>query len=129
MATITRELLIDASPDAVWERMSDVGALNQLIDFVGDVTLDSDRRYCDLGGEGELDELIGSVDPDRKRFVYSIRKSPFGFEHHSASWQAFADDDGGTRLVWVTDFKPDAAAPALEHVIYQGAASIERALA
>lgn len=128
MATISREFLIEASPNAVWERISDAGAVNELIDFVGDVTLDGDRRYCAIGEEGRLDELIVSVDDASKRFVYSIRESPFGFEHHSASWQTLGDDDGRTRFVWIADFKPDAVAPALETAIDQAVVSIKRAL-
>lgn len=128
MATITREFVLDVPADAVWNRISDIGAINELIDFLGEVTVEEDHRTCALDDGGTLDELIVSVDPDRQRLVYSIRQSPFGFDHHSASMQAVADGDGRTRFVWITDFKPEAAAPALEGAIDEAVASIKRAL-
>lgn len=128
MATITREFALDVPPDAVWSRISEVGAINELIDFLGEVTVHGDRRTCALGDQGILDELIVSVDPDSRRIVYSIRQSPFEFEHHSASMQAVAEGDGRTRFLWITDFKPDSAAPALGDALDQAVASIKRAL-
>lgn len=128
MATITREFVLDVPPDTVWSRISDVGAVNQLIDFIGEVTVNGDHRTCALGEQGTLDELIVSVDPDDRRLVYSIQQSPFGFEHHSASMQAAADGEGRTRFLWITDFKPDAVAPALEEALDQAVASIKRVL-
>ncbi len=129
MATLTREFVLDVPPDTVWSRISDVGAVNELIDFVGEVTVHGDRRTCALGDQGLLDELIVTVDPEQRRLVYSIRQSPFGFEHHSASMQAVADGDGRTRFLWITDFKPDTVTPALEDALDQAVASIKRVLA
>jgi carbon monoxide dehydrogenase subunit G len=128
MATITRDITLDVSPENAWRRIADVGAVNELIDFVGEVTLEGDHRSCALGDGGTLEELIVSIDSDRRRLVYSIRQSPFEFEHHSASMQAVPDGDGRTRFVWVTDFKPDAVAAALEGVIDQAVESIKRVL-
>lgn len=128
MATLTREFVLDVPPDAVWRRISDVGAINQLVDFIGEVTVEGDRRTCALGDQGTLDELIVSIDPDRRRLVYSIQQSPFEFAHHSASMQAVADGDGSTRFVWTTDFKPESVAPAVEQAIDMAVESIKRTL-
>jgi carbon monoxide dehydrogenase subunit G len=127
MATIYRELDLDADADEAWRRMADVKAVNKLIDFLGAVTIDGDRRSCALGEQGELNELIVTVDNDRRRLVYSIRESPFNFAHHSASWQVTPDGDR-SRLVWITDLKPDSVAPEFEKVIDQAADSIQRNL-
>ncbi len=129
MATLTREFTLDVPPDRVWSRISDVGKINELIDFIGEVTVEGDHRSCSMGDQGVLDELIVSVDPDRRRLVYSIRQSPFEFEHHSASMQALADGDGKTRFLWTTDFKPEVVAPALEEAIDMAVDSIKRVLA
>ena len=128
MATLTREFILDVPPDTVWSRISDVGAVNQLIDFIGEVTVEGDHRSCSMGDHGTLDELIVSVDADRKRLVYAITQSPFQFEHHSASMQAAADGDDRTRFLWTTDFKPDSVAPALEEAIDMAVDSIKRTL-
>jgi hypothetical protein len=127
MATIYREVDLDADADEAWRQMADVGAVNKLIDYLGPVTVDGDRRSCSLGDQGELDELIVTVDHDRRRLAYSIRQSPLNFTHHSASWQVTPEGDK-SRLVWITDVKPDSVAPALEELIDQTADSIQRNL-
>ena len=93
----------------------------------GERVLGADRRSCSLGDQGELDELIVTVDHDRRRLAYSIRQSPLNFTHHSASWQVRPEGDK-SRLVWITDVKPDSVAPALEELIDQTADSIQRNL-
>jgi hypothetical protein len=45
--------------------------------------VNGDCRTCSLGDQGNLDELIVSVGDERRRIAYSIRESPFGFEHHN----------------------------------------------
>lgn len=125
MATIYREIPLDRTAADVWAGIADLGAVNQLIDFLGDVTVDGDVRRCSLGDAGELEELIVTVDHERQRLVYSIRQSPFGLTHHSASMQVVADE-AGSRLVWTTDLLPDALAGALTEPVDAAAASIAR---
>lgn len=127
MATIYREVDLDADAEEAWRQLADVGAVNKLIDYLGPVTVDGDRRSCSLGDQGELNELIVTVDQDRRRLAYSIRESPLNFTHHSASWQVTPAGDK-SRLVWITDVKPDSVAPALEELIDQTADSIQRNL-
>jgi carbon monoxide dehydrogenase subunit G len=126
--TVYREARINAPVDDVWSALEDVGAIDRLIDFVGDVTMEGDERRCALGDQGELRELIVAVDPDLRRVAYSIRESPFGFHHHSASMQAIPDGDG-TRFVWWTDFQPAEVEGALAEAVDGALASIERSFA
>lgn len=127
MATIYREFTVPADASEVWKRLADVGSVNTLMDFLGEVTVDGNIRTCELGDQGLLEELIVSVDDDLQRLAYSIRQSPFNFAHHHASTQALANEDGTTTLVWVTDVTPDDVAPAVAEAIDAGVASIERA--
>jgi uncharacterized protein YndB with AHSA1/START domain len=128
MSTITREYLVERPLEEVWKKLSDVGAVNELIDYLGEVELDGQWRSCSTVDGGELRELIVTVDDEEHRLVYSVRTSPFGLEHHSASWQLFPEVDG-TRFRWVTDFTPDEVRPVVEPAIDATAASILRALA
>lgn len=127
MPTIYRETRINAPVDDVWSALEDVGAINRLIDFLGEVTVDGDERTCELG-EGLLKELIVAVDSELRRVAYSIEESPFGFRHHSASMQAVPDADG-TKLVWWTDFQPAEVEAPLVEAIDGALASIERSFA
>ena len=117
MATIHRDFPVDAPPEKAWAALRDVGRVNELITFLGEVTVEGDRRTCSLGDLGTLDELIVSVDDETRRLAYTIRESPFGFEHHHASMQITENGGSGARFLWTTDVKPDAAAAALSEAI------------
>lgn len=117
MASIHREFEISSTPENAWAALRDVGKINELISFLGKVTVDGDHRVCELGDQGTLDELIVSVDDERKRLVYSILKSPFNLTHHSASMQVVPNSGPGARFIWTADLKPDAAAAAMSEVM------------
>jgi len=126
MATIIREFVVNASVDQVWTGVADVGAVNRLIDFVGEVTLDGERRICRLGDAGTLEELIVTIDDERRRLAYSIKESPFGFTHHHASMQVDEHPAGGSRFVWITDVAPDSLAGAAVAPVDAAVESIKR---
>ncbi len=128
MATIHREFDIGASPDAAWAKLRQVGEINRLIDFLGEVTVDGDRRSCALGDQGSLEELIVTVDDGRKRLVYAIQKSPFELDFHSASMQVVEGEGAGGRFLWTTDVKPDAAAGPLADAIDHAVESFQQNL-
>ena len=125
MATIIREFTVERPATEVWKEVADVGNVNRLIDFLGEVTLDGDTRTCELGDAGQLEELIVSVDDERMRLAYAVTGSPFNLTHHHASMQV-QPDGAGSRLVWTTDLKPDEMAGAVTEPIDASVASIER---
>ena len=128
MATIHHEFQIEAAPDKAWEMLRDVGKLNQLISFLGEVTVEGDRRTCSLGEGGTLSELIVSVDDQRRRVAYSILESPFNLEHHNSSMQVEPNGGTGSKFIWTTDIKPDSAAPGLSEALDAAVESIKLAL-
>jgi uncharacterized protein YndB with AHSA1/START domain len=95
VASLYREFDVDAPVEKVWAAISDRGAPNKLITFLGEVTLVGDRRTCELGDMGKLEELIVTVDEENRRVVYSIRESPYNMIHHSASMQTFPNGNDG----------------------------------
>jgi len=126
MATIVREFTLDAPADQVWTAVADVGAVDRFIDYLGEVTLDGVTRTCQLADAGALEELIVTVDDTHRRLAYSIRRSPFGFDHHHASMQVTEAADGGTTFTWVTDLSPDTLAGAVVEPIDAAVDSIRR---
>lgn len=128
MATIHREFEISATPDKAWAALRDVGRINEFITFLGEVTVEGDRRTCALGDQGKLDELILSVDDERRRLAYAILESPFNFEYHSASMQIAANGGSGSRFIWTTDVKPDDVVPALSEAIDRAVESLKTTL-
>jgi hypothetical protein len=128
MATIHREFEIDAAPEKAWAALRDVGRINTLIAFLGEVKVEGDRRTCELGDQGRLDELIVSVDDERRRIAYAILDSPFNLEHHHASMQVVPNDGSGARFIWTTDVKPDGAVPDLSVAIDGAVGSLKETL-
>ncbi|MEO6712802.1 MAG: SRPBCC family protein [Mycobacteriales bacterium] len=124
MATIVREFRLDRPVDVVWKDFADVGRINKLIDYLGEVTLDGNVRSCSIGDSGELEELIVSVDQERKRIAYAITRSPFNFQFHSASMQIVPDGDVAC-CVWTTDVLPDSLVGAVTEPIDAAVDSIK----
>jgi carbon monoxide dehydrogenase subunit G len=128
MASILKELLIDASPDAVWEAIRDVGAVHQRLapGFVTDVRLDGDARIVTFANGAVVRESIVSLDDGARRFAYSA--SGGRATHHNASMQVVDAGDGTTRLLWFTDLLPDDAADTIRGMVEQGSVAIKRTL-
>jgi hypothetical protein len=110
MASITRETLIDASPDAVWDAVSDFGAVHRRFapGFVTDVVLEPGARLVTFADGTVVRELFLGCDPRRRRLAYAVRSERLS--HHSAAFEVFEAADGRARLVWTTDVLPEAAA-------------------
>ena len=89
--------------------------------------MDGNYRLCSLDNGARLREVIISNDDARRRMAYSVIEEPFGFEHHSASWNAVADGEQST-FIWITDVLPDSVVEALEPLIDQSIADIRTAV-
>jgi hypothetical protein len=129
MATIVREFLLDAAPDEVWDAARDVGALHTRLvpGFVVDTVPEDGARRVTFAGGLIARERIVDVDDVHRRIAWSVVGSAH-LEHHNASLQLFADA-AGTRAVWIADVLPHAAAPAMDAMIGQGVAAMQRRFA
>jgi carbon monoxide dehydrogenase subunit G len=129
MATIVREFLLDAAPEEVWDAARDVGALHTRLvpGFVVDTVLEDGARRVTFANGLVARERIVDVDDARRRIAWSVVGSAH-LEHHNASLQLFADA-AGTRAVWIADVLPHTAAPAVDAMIGQGIAAMQRRFA
>ena len=111
MASIRKEIIIDASPDDVWDALRDFGALHTRLvpGFVTDTKLDGDARIVTFGNGTVAREILVDCDDGRRRLVYAIVSERI--RQHSASAQVFAESDGRTRFVWIADVLPNEIAP------------------
>jgi carbon monoxide dehydrogenase subunit G len=128
MASIHKEIIIDASPDHVWDALRDFGALHTRLvpGFVTDTKLDGDARIVTFGNGTVAKELIVDVDDASKRVVWSVVGGRF--THHNASVQVFADGQTKSRLVWIADLLPNELEPAIRAMIDQAAAVMKPTL-
>ena len=128
MASIRREIHVEAPPDKVWDAVRDVGAIHQRLapGFVTDVRLEPGARVVTFGNGLVVRELIVDVDDEARRLVWSVVGSRM--THHNASAQVFADGRERCRFVWIADLLPDEVAPAIAQMIDQGIGVIKQTL-
>ena len=120
MATIIKTVDIDAPADAVWDAVSDFGAVHRRFapGFVTNVELIPGARMVTFANGLTVKELFLGRDDTRRRLAYSVAER---FAHHSASFQV--DDLGGgrSRLTWTADVLPDdVAASTVAPMMEQG---------
>ena len=128
MASIRREVHIDARPETAWDALRDVGALHRRLvpGFVTDTKLEPGARIVTFGNGMVARELLIDVDDAQRRVAWSVVESE-QLTHHNASAQVFPED-GGCRFVWTADLLPDSAAPAIAAMMDQGMAVIRQTL-
>ena len=129
MASIHREVVIAARPEAVWDALRDVGAIHTRLapGFVTDVRLEEGGRVVTFGNGQVARELIVDVDDVARRLVWAVVGSP-QLTHHNASLQIFAEGDGRSRIVWVADLLPNEVAGYIQGMIEQGMGVMKRTL-
>jgi len=120
MASIIREILVDAPADQVWDAVADFGAVHTRFapGFVVDTQLEEGARVVTFGNGMVARELFLGADHEARRLAYSVRTERF--EHHSASFQVTDEGDGRSRLVWTADVLPDGVAPMVAGMMEQG---------
>jgi carbon monoxide dehydrogenase subunit G len=127
MATIRKEMEIHASPQQVWEALSDVGALHTRLaaGFVAETEMDANARVVTFVDGSVVREEIVAVDDAARRVVWAIVGQQF--HHYNGAAQVF-DHVDGTRFVWTTDLLPDELAPHVDAMMTAGIAAIKRTL-
>jgi hypothetical protein len=113
MATIIKQITIAAPANAVWDAVSDFGAVHRRFapGFVTDVQLIEGARMVTFGDGTVAKELFLGRDDAARRLAYSIQNERM--THHGASFKV--DDLGGgkSQLTWTVDVLPDAMADYL----------------
>ena len=128
MASIRKEIPLDARPEEVWDAVRDIGALHERLvpGFVVATRLEDGARTVTFDNGLVVRELIVDLDDDTHRLVWSARGGRL--THHNASAQVYAEGDGRSRLVWVADLLPDELASDIGAMMDRGAAAMRKAL-
>jgi carbon monoxide dehydrogenase subunit G len=119
MASIRREVQIDARPETAWAALRDVGALHTRLvpGFVTGVQLEEGARLVTFGNGMQVRELIVDIDDASRRLVWSAVGG--SMTHHNASAQVFAEGDG-CRFVWIADLLPNELAGYVSEMMDKG---------
>jgi hypothetical protein len=122
MASIRKEMLLDAAPQTVWDAVRDVGSVHRRLAprFVVDCRLEDGggARVVTFANGLVARELIVDIDDSARRLVWTVvggRPT-----HHNASLQVFAEASGRSRMVWIADLLPDDLARSIGGMMEQG---------
>jgi carbon monoxide dehydrogenase subunit G len=128
MASIIKEITLDAPADAVWDAVADFGAVHRRFapGFVTKVELIPGARMVTFGDGTVAKELFLGVDHDKRRLAYAIDNERLA--HHSASFQVLEAGAGKCRLIWTADVLPDAMGAYLSERMEAGLVSAQATL-
>jgi uncharacterized protein YndB with AHSA1/START domain len=127
MASIHKEMYVDAAPDDVWAAFRDVGAIHTRLarGFVTDTKLEGDTRIVTFANGLVARERIIDIDDARRRLAYSVVEGRP--THHHATFQVFPEA-GGSRIVWIADLLPNELKPAIEGMMDHGMTAMKSTL-
>jgi Polyketide cyclase / dehydrase and lipid transport len=128
MASIHKDIPIDAHPDDVWAAVRDFGALHTRLvaGFVRDTRLEGDARIVTFANGTVARELLVDCDDARRRLVYAVVSERV--RQHRASVQVVADSDARSRLIWIVDVLPHEMAPYIDAQMDHAALAMQKTL-
>ncbi len=110
MASVQKEIIIDADPADVWAIIGDFidGPVRMAPGFVTDSRLDEpDVRIATFADGTVARERLIALDDQTRRVAYSVIGGTMQPTHDNASMQVFPHGDGRSRFVWIRDVQPD----------------------
>jgi Polyketide cyclase / dehydrase and lipid transport len=128
MASIHKDIPIQAPAHEVWDAVRDFGALHTRLvpGFVLDTKLDGEARVVTFASGTVARELLIDCDDARRRLAYAIVSERM--KHYSASVQVTADGDARSRVLWTVDVLPHEMAPYINGQMDQGVFAMQKAL-
>jgi polyketide cyclase/dehydrase/lipid transport protein len=125
MASIRKELLLEARPEDVWAAVRDFGSPHEKLvpGVLVDSRLEPGARVVTFANGLVVRELLVELNDETRRLCWTARGGRA--THHNASMQVYADG-ARTQFVWITDVLPDEIAPAISALVEAGAAAIRR---
>src|SRR5215470_1831120 len=128
MASIRREMLVEADPKEVWDAIRDVGAVHTRLapGFVVDTRLEEGARMVTFANGLVARELIVDVDDEVRRLVWAVvggRPT-----HHNGSLQVLPEPEGRSRVLWIADLLPNELAGIIAGLMDQGMSVMKKTL-
>lgn len=128
MATLRKQIALDAGATNVWTAMRDFGAVHTRVapGFLTDLKMDDGDRIVTFFNGLVARERLVTLDDENCRLVYSIVEGRA--THYSAAIQVFPEGDGRSRVVWTIDLLPNELAPAVGGMMDHAAGFMKKTL-
>ncbi len=128
MATIYKEFSVNVPPDFVWQAIKDVGAVHIRLaqGFVVDTSLADGVRTVTFANGIVVREQIITISDDLRRLAYTSVEGRAS--HHNAYFQVFEDNNGRSRVLWVTDLLPESVRSSIAQMVELGSLAIRQTL-
>ncbi|ACZ91898.1 SRPBCC family protein [Streptosporangium roseum] len=123
MASVQKEIIIDADPADVWAIIGDFtdGPVRMAPGLVTDSRLDGpDIRVVTFADGTVARERLIALDDETRRLAFSVVGGTMQPTHDNASMQVAPHGDGRSRFVWIHDVQPDDLAIPMEAVMDHG---------
>src|ERR1700761_2845595 len=129
MASIHRDIPVNARAEDVWDAVRDFGAVHRRLapGFALDAQLEGDARIVTFANGNVAREVLVDCDDTRRRLVYAVISERV--KHYNASVQVAADGEARSRLSWIVDLLPHEMAVYIGGQMDQGALAMQQALA
>jgi len=132
MATLRRDIFLDASADQVWSAVRDFGQVHARVapGFLTALEMDpksngGDRIVTFFNGMVARERLV-TRDDEACRLVYAVVEGRAS--HYNAAVQVFAEGKDKSRLVWTIDLLPNELAPAIGGMMDQATGIMKKTL-
>lgn len=111
MASIRKEIVIEAPAARVWDALRDFHAVDTRLatGFVMKSVADGNTRVLTFSNGSVLREELVSIDESTRRLAYAICTSE-RLKHYQGAAQVFAESDRRCRFVWIVDVLPEEMA-------------------
>lgn len=128
MASIRKEILVDARPDEVWDALRDFGGVHRRVapGFVLETKVEPGARIVTFSNGTVARELLVDSDDKSRRLVYAVVGGRVA--HHNASVQVFPEGEHRCRVIWITDVLPNELRDYISAQMTEAAVTMERTL-
>ena len=111
MASIKKEIAIEAPATMVWDALKDFHAVDRRLatGFVVKSVPDGSARILTFSNGSVAREELVCTDESARRLVYAICTSE-RLRHYQGTAQVFAEGDKRCRFVWIVDVLPEEMA-------------------
>ena len=128
MASIRKEVVVNASADVVWDAIRDVGQVHKRLvpGVLTDARLEEDARVVTFANGWVVRERIVDVNDTDRRLAYAAVDARIS--HHNASIQVLTEGAHKCRFVWITDLLPQDMVESVAALVERGAAVMKQTL-